>query len=118
MPSSPTSRPWLPLIGIGALAGTAASVATLITAAAAKAAGVSLEIAEKTIPLSAFPFWTLVGTLAGIALAAILHQRRRFIRTTLAATGVSLIPPILTADDAPTALTLVTTHLIAAAIVI
>ncbi len=118
MLASPTSRPWLMLVGTGVLAGAVAAVAVTAVAAAAQAADVSLEVAGKAIPLSAFPFWTVIGTLAGIILAALLRQRRRFIRTTVAATGFSLIPPILGADDALTALILIATHLIAAAIVI
>jgi hypothetical protein len=116
-PSSTRSR-WLPLLVAGGLAGAVASLLTVAVAAAAQAADVSLEIAGKAVPLSAFPFWTMIGAAAGVILAATLRHRRRFIRTTLAATGLSLVPPIFGADDAPTALVLVATHLIAAAIII
>lgn len=116
---TPSRTPGLLLLaGTGLVAGAVAAGATAATAATAQAADVSLEIAGKAVPLSAFPFWTTVGTLIGIALAAVLRQRRRFIRTTVAATGLSLIPPVFAADDAVTALVLVATHLIAAAIVI
>jgi hypothetical protein len=106
------------LLASGLLAGALAAGATMAIAATARAAGVSLEITGTDVPLSAFPFWTLVGALSGVVLAAVLRRRRRFIRTTVVATGLSLIPPVLAADDAATALVLVATHLVAAAIVI
>jgi hypothetical protein len=106
------------LIGSGALAGALAAVATVAVASAARAADVSLEVAGKAVPLSAFAFWSIVGTVIGVVLAAVLRRRGRFVRTTLVATALSLLPPAFTADDVATGLVLVTTHLLAAAIVI
>jgi Family of unknown function (DUF6069) len=102
----------------GALAGVLASAATIAIAALARAADVSLEADNETIALNAFALGTLVATAAGVVLAAIVRRRRPFVTITLAATALSLVPPVTASDDAATLAVLVVTHIVAAAIVI
>jgi L-alanine-DL-glutamate epimerase-like enolase superfamily enzyme len=87
-------------------------------AAAARAAGVSLEVDATAIPIPAFAWWTLVGAAVGVGLARFLGERRRFVVVTTVAVGLSLIPAIAAPDDTATKGVLVGTHLIAAAIII
>jgi hypothetical protein len=88
----------------GALAGVTASAASIAIAASARAADVSLEVDGKPIPLSAFVFWTLVATAAGVVLAAIVRRQRPFLAIALAATAVSLAPPAIAPDDTAAAM--------------
>ena len=106
------------LVRSGAVAGAIAAVCTTVVAAMASAAGVSLEIDAKAIPIPAFVWWTLVGAALGVVLARLLRERRRFIVVTTVAVGLSLIPAIAAPDDAATKAVLVGTHLLAAAIII
>ena len=106
------------LIRNGVLAAAAAAVAVLAGAAVARAAGTHFEVDGKTIPLSAFPFWTIVAAVAGILTATLVRNRHRFIQIGIAATALSLIPPLLMADAATSRLVLVALHLAAAVIVI
>jgi len=57
------------------------------------------------------------GSRAG-AVAAVVRQRRHFVTITLGATAVSLVPAMFAPDDASTSVVLVTTHLLAAAILV
>lgn len=108
----------LALVRRGALAGVAAAVGTTAGAAIARAADVSLEIDATAIPIAAFALWTLVGAALGVLIARLLSARRRFLVVTIAATGLSLIPPIALPDDAATKAILVAAHLLAGAIII
>ena len=101
-----------------ATAAALASVATLAIAAIASAADVSLEVRDKAIPLSAFPFWTVIATVIGAIGARFVRTRRSFQTITIAATALSLVPALIAPDDTATRLVLVGTHLVAAAIVI
>ncbi len=106
------------LVQFGALAGAVAAVSTTAVAAIANAAGVSLEVDAKAIPIPAFAWWTIIGAVLGVVLARLLRERRRFIVVTTVVAGLSLIPPISAADDNATKVVLVGTHLIAAVIII
>jgi uncharacterized protein DUF6069 len=106
------------LVRRGALAGAAASVGTTAVATIARAADVSLEVDGAVIPIAAFAMWTLVGAALGVLMARLLRVRRRFLVVTIAATGLSLIPPIALPDDTATKAVLVAAHLMAAAIII
>jgi hypothetical protein len=106
------------LIRVGALAGAIAAACTTVAAAIASAADVSLEVDAVAIPILAFAWWTIVGAALGVALARVLHERRRFIIVTTVATGLSLIPAIVAPDDIATSAVLVGAHLLAAAIII
>jgi hypothetical protein len=87
-------------------------------AAIARASDVSLEINDNAVPIAAFAWWTLVGAALGVVLARLLRERRRFVVVATVATGLSLIPAIAAPDDAATKAVLVSSHLLAAAIII
>jgi hypothetical protein len=100
------------------LAGAVAAVGTTVVAAIARAADVSLEVDGATIPLPAFACWTIVGAAVGVVLARLLQQRRRFVVVTSVAVGLSLVPAIAASDDTATTVVLVSTHLLAAAVIV
>jgi Family of unknown function (DUF6069) len=108
----------------GLVATVAASIATTAVAAAGHAAGVSLDVQGAPIPVAGFAQLTAVFALVGLALAAVLarrarHPRRAFVRTTVVLTALSLVPDLVVPGAAPgTRLLLITTHLVAATIVI
>jgi hypothetical protein len=108
----------------GLTAGLVAAVATSAIAAGAHAAGVSLETAPgEQIPVLGFGQLTLFFTAIGVALAAVLrrrasHPQTTFVKVALALTALSLVPDLVLSADIATKLTLVLTHLVAAAIVI
>ncbi len=106
-----------PLPVRAAVSGITAAAATTVTAAIADAAGASLEVSGKPIPLSAFPFWTLVAAVAG-AMAARFTTRRVFVTLTLTATVLSMIPALAAPDDHATRFVLVLAHAVAAVILI
>jgi peptidoglycan/LPS O-acetylase OafA/YrhL len=108
----------------GVAAGAVAALATTAIAAVASAAGVSFaDHTGEAIPLFAFPQLTIVFTLVGVAVAAVLARRARrprstFVRTTVTLTALSVIPDLTFGFDAASAATLICCHLAAAAIVV
>lgn len=106
------------LLRAGVLAGVAAAVVTTVVAVVAKAADVSLEVDGTEVPVPAFAWWSVIGTVMGVALVLVLGERRRFVAVTAVGTALSLVPPILAGDDAATRLVLVVTHLLAAAVIV
>jgi hypothetical protein len=108
----------------GLVAGAAASVVTTTIAAVASAAGVSFaDHTGASIPIGGFAQLTLIFSLIGVALAAVLARKARrprstFVRTTVALTVLSVVPDVTFGFDAASAATLVGLHLTAAAIVI
>jgi hypothetical protein len=109
----------------GLVAGVAAAAVNTVVVAAADAADVSLKFHNdpRAIPLIAFAQVTIVATLIGIGLAAVLRRRSTravalFTRITVALTALSLVPPVIVDADGSTKALLVVTHLIAAVIVI
>jgi peptidoglycan/LPS O-acetylase OafA/YrhL len=109
----------------GLVAGVAAAAVVLGLALLAGAAGVDFELpdGEKSIPWAAFPQMVVIGTLIGLAIAAVARRRsarpaRTFVRVTVALTALSLVPPFVTGANAATAWSLVLLHVVAAAIVI
>jgi hypothetical protein len=108
----------------GALAGGAAAAATVAVAGAAHGLGVPVETEPGTaIPILGFAQLTLFFSAVGVVLARSLARRAdrprsRFVVTTVALTALSFVPDVLLSTDAASKLTLVTTHLVAAAIVI
>ena len=108
----------------GLVAGLAAAAATTAIAGTAHAVGVSLETAPgEQIPVLGFGQLTLFFTAIGVVLAAVLRSRARtpqatFVRVTVALTALSLVPDVVLSADVATKLTLMLTHLVAAAIVI
>lgn len=106
-----------------ALAAVGAAAATTAVAAIAHAVGVSLAIEGEQIPPAGFAQLTLIFAAIGILFAAALRKwagnpRTVFVRTTIALTVLSLVPDVLVNASVATKLTLMLTHLVAAAIVI
>jgi hypothetical protein len=108
----------------GVAAAVAASVATTTLAALASAAGVSF--ADRTgasIPLVAFAQLTLIFSLIGAGIAAVLARKARrprvaFVRTAVTLTALSFVPDLTFGFDAGSAATLITLHTVAAGIVV
>ncbi|MDT5030463.1 MAG: hypothetical protein QOC94_634 [Actinoplanes sp.] len=108
----------------GVAAAVVASAATTSLATVASAAGVSF--ADSTgagIPLAAFAQLTLAFSLVGVGLAAIMTRkvrrpRRTFVRTAVVLTALSFVPDLTFGFDARSAATLITLHIVAAAIVV
>jgi Family of unknown function (DUF6069) len=108
----------------GVASAVAASVSTTVLAAVASAAGISF--ADRTgasIPIAGFAELTLLFSLLGVAMAAIMARRVRrpriiFVRTAIALTLLSFVPDLTFGFDAGSAATLITLHTIAASIVV
>jgi peptidoglycan/LPS O-acetylase OafA/YrhL len=123
--SSTTTRPGRQSVGKpGVAAAVVASIATTTSAALASAAGVSF--ADRTgsgIPIAAFAELTLIFSLIGVGLAAVMARKARrprttFTRTALTLTAVSFIPDLTFGFDVASAATLIALHTLAAAIVV
>lgn len=114
----------LPVWKRGLAAAVLASAATTVLAAAASAAGVSF--ADKTgasIPLAGFAQLTLIFSLIGVGMAAVLARKARrpraaFVRTAVVLTVLSFVPDLTFGFDAGSAATLIALHTVAAAIVV
>ncbi len=109
----------------GLVAGVAAAAVNTVVVALADAGDVSLTVDDsgRPIPLLGFAQVTIVCTLLGIGIAAILRRRSihpatTFTRITVALTAVSLVPPFLVDAATSTRVLLIATHLIAAATII
>ena len=108
----------------GVAAGLAAAAATVAVAATAQAFDVSLETAPgEAIPLLGFAQLTLLCTAVGVLIARTIGRRAgsprsTFTRTTICLTALSLVPDVILSAQAATKVTLVLTHIVAAAIVI
>ncbi|SFB72169.1 hypothetical protein SAMN04487968_101138 [Nocardioides terrae] len=108
----------------GVAAAAAAAAATTTVAAVASSAGVSFaDRSGASIPVAAFTQLTLIFSLVGVALAAVLARKARrprptFVRTTVALTVLSLVPDATFGFDGASAATLMSLHVLAAAIVI
>ena len=119
----PVARPVRSLCGVAALAGVAASAATFGLAGVAHALDVPLRISGEQIPSYSFVELTLAATIAGLVVAIAAasraaRPRRTFVRATLALTGLSFVPDLLVDAQTATRITLMLTHVAAAAIVI
>ncbi|MDO3686382.1 DUF6069 family protein [Micromonospora sp. C28ISP2-4] len=109
----------------GLVAALAAMVVTTLAAALARAAGVDFEIPDggETIPLGGFVVVTGFFSLVGVVIAAVLlrfsaRPARLFVRTAVALTALSMVPPFLVGAAAPTVIALAGLHLVAAAVMI
>ncbi|MEY2458746.1 MAG: hypothetical protein QOG30_576 [Acidimicrobiaceae bacterium] len=120
----PEARPASRQLGRrGAVAGVFASVATTGVAVAADAIGVPIKIAGESIPMAGFAQLTLFFSAVGIVMASVMarrsaHARELFVKTTLVLTALSIVPDVLADAQTATKLTLMLTHVVAAAIVI
>lgn len=108
----------------GILAAVVAAVVTTLLAAFASAAGVSFaDTTGASIPILGFAELTLVFSLLGVALAAVLARtarrpRRTFLAITLVLTVLSFVPDLTFGFDGVSAATLIGLHVVAAAIVV
>ena len=111
------------IVGAGLAATAVAALATSTVAAGGSAAGISLDVSGAPIPVSGFAVLTVVFSLVGVALAAVLARRARqprrtFVRTTVVLTALSLVPDLVADAAIDTRVLLMVTHLVAAAIVV
>ncbi|HEY9394843.1 MAG TPA: DUF6069 family protein [Nocardioides sp.] len=109
------------LHGLGAAVAAGAVVTVLATAASS--AGVSFETASGPIPILGFAQLTVMFSLIGVAMAAVMarvarHPRRTFVVTTVVLTVASLVPDVTFGFDAASAVVLMLLHVVAAVIVI
>ena len=108
----------------GIAAALVASVATTVLAAVASAAGISFAGSTgEGIPLAGFAQLTLVFSLVGVGMAAVMARKARrprptFVRTAVALTILSFVPDLTFGFDAGSAATLIALHVVAAAIVV
>lgn len=124
LPTATTVAPSVAhLLRDGALASVLAAAATATVAGTAQAAGISLNVAGAPIPVPGFAVMTAVFATLGLLIALALRRyaarpRTAWLRTTVVLTALSFTPDLL-ADAAPTTKALLmTTHLIAAALII
>ncbi|MDX6281537.1 MAG: hypothetical protein QOH03_2608 [Kribbellaceae bacterium] len=124
---TPTAATAVPAAGsllrVGVVATVLAAAATAAVAAIGHAAGVSLAVAGKPIPPSGFATMTVLFAALGLLIALVLRRyaaspRTAWLRITVALTVLSWIPDLLADAHTPTKAILMTTHLVAAAIVI
>ena len=114
------------LLGRGLLAVVVAMVATASVAAVARAVGVDFEVPDggaESIPVSGVAVVTGVFSVVGVVLAAGLlrwsaRPAPRFLQTALPLAALSLVPPFLAGADGGTTASLVTLHLVAAAVMV
>ncbi len=122
--TSPTAAGRQPVWKHGVAAAVVASVATTSLAAVASAAGVSFgDRTGASIPLAAFTQLTLIFSLIGVGIAAVMARKARrprstFVRTAVVLTALSFVPDLTVGFDAGSAATLIALHTVAAAIVV
>jgi hypothetical protein len=108
----------------GVAAAVVASVATTVLAAVASGAGVSFaDSTGASIPIAGFAQLTLVFSLVGVGIAAVIARKARrprptFVRTAVALTVLSFVPDLTFGFEAGSAATLMALHIVAAAIVV
>ncbi len=107
----------------GIVAALVAAAVTTGAAAVASALGVSFEVKGEGIPLLGFTELTIIFSVIGVGLAAIIarkaaHPRQTWIRTAVVLVLLSFVPDATFGFDLPSALTLMGLHVLAAAIVI
>jgi hypothetical protein len=108
----------------GVASAVVASIATTVLATIASAAGVSFaDSTGASIPIAGFAQLTLVFSLLGVGIAAVMARKARrpratFVRTAVALTVLSFVPDLTFGFDAASAATLITLHAVAAAIVV
>jgi amino acid transporter len=108
----------------GPAAAVVASAATTVLAAVASAAGISFANGTgASIPIAGFAQLTLVFSLVGVGIAAVMARKARrprptFVRTAVALTVLSFVPDLTFGFGAGSAATLIALHIVAAAIVV
>ncbi|GAA0580929.1 hypothetical protein GCM10010172_77290 [Paractinoplanes ferrugineus] len=123
MPTTTTGPRPRGLARTGLLATLTAMAATTLTAALAHLLGVNFEVPDggAAIPLPGITVVTAFFSTLGVFIAAALRRwstrpAERFAWTAASLTGLSLLPPLLVGADPAAAGTLITLHLIAAAV--
>jgi len=111
------------LLRPAAAAAGVAAVANALVAAVARAADVPVAIEGEEIPVAGFAVTTLVCSALGLLLAFALKRwapspQKAFLGVAVALTALSFVPSVTADADTATKVVLVTTHLVAAAIVI
>lgn len=111
------------LLLTGAAATVAAAAATVVVAAAGQAVGISTDVSGAPIPTMGFGVLTVLFSVIGLVIATGLrrfagHPRTAWIRTTVTLTVISFVPDLLADATVATRLLLMTTHVVAAAVVI
>ena len=106
-----------------AIAGVVAAVATTVIGAAAKAADVPLVVGDLEIQVPMFAVFTLAAAALGAVIATQLQRRtgqprRAFVITTVVLSALSVVPDLVADATTATKLTLITAHLVAAAVII
>ena len=108
----------------GVAAAVVAAIATSVLAAIASAAGVSFaDSSGVSIPILGFTQLTLIFSLVGVGMAAVMARKARrpratFVRTAIALTALSFVPDLTFGFDPASAASLITLHIVAAAIVV
>ena len=108
----------------GIVATLVAIVITTLAADLARVAGVDFAVSGgETIPVSGIAVMTGLFSLVGLVMAVALRglsarPAERFMWTAWSLTAVSLVPPVLAAGDAATAVALMGLHLVAALVMI
>ena len=121
--TTPSAQPQ-PVWRHGVAAAVVASVATTVLAATASAAGVSFaDNTGASIPIAGFAQLTLIFSLLGVGIAAVMARKARkprstYVRTAVALTALSFVPDLTFGFDTGSAATLVALHTVAAAIVV
>jgi uncharacterized protein DUF6069 len=114
----------LPVWKHGLAAAVVAAAATSLGAAIASAAGVSFSNGtDPSIPIAGFAQLTLVFSLIGVGIAAVVARKARrprstFVRTAVVLTVLSFVPDLTFGFEASSAAALITLHTIAALIVV
>ncbi|MDG4797728.1 DUF6069 family protein [Micromonospora sp. WMMD1082] len=113
------------LLVTGFIAALAATVATTLAAALARAVGVDFAIPDggETIPLGGFAVVTGFFSVVGIVIAVALRQwsarpAERFVWTAVSLTAISMVPPLLSGATTATIAALLGLHLVPAAVMI
>ncbi|MDT7547620.1 MAG: hypothetical protein QOE84_14 [Actinomycetota bacterium] len=108
----------------GVAAAAVASVAATVLAGVASAAGVSFaDHTGASIPIAGFAELTLVFSLIGVGIAAVIARKARrprstFVRTAVTLTALSYVPDLTFGFSVGSAATLITLHTVAASIVV
>ena len=106
-----------------AIAGVVAAVAATVIGAVAKAADVPLVVGDLEIQVPMFAVFTLAAAALGAVIATQLQKRNRqprpaFVITTVVLSALSVVPDLAADATRATKLTLITAHLVAAAVII
>jgi hypothetical protein len=119
-----TTRTTATLWRAGLVAGAIAAAATTAVAVAAHGAGITFETAPgDAIPMAGFAQLTILFSVIGIGIAAVIRRRSArprttFTRVAVALTILSVVPDLAMSFDAGSRISLMLAHTVAALIVI